>query len=789
VREIRQRSVIRERIDHIGTSTAARGYRSTVESIFAFLFKYRPVVFERGQFAFGAAGFMRVAAIVAGVLALAAIATYVRTRPRGGERQRFVLGGLRVAVVLLLLFALLRPMLLVSAAVPQRNVVGVVVDDSRSMQIADLDGRTRADAVRALLGGRDSTLFKSLGERFVVRLFRTGAAGDRVNAVADLTWDGTRTRLAPALEGVRQELDGVPLSGLVLVSDGADNSGGALTETLSSLRARHVPVFTVGVGRERFAQDIEISRIDAPREVLEGASLVVDASVVQRGYGGQQVELIVEDSGRIVSTEKFTLPSDGEVASVRTRVPTTATGARPLTFRIAPLPGELVTENNTQRALVVVNDRREKVLYIEGEPRFELKFLRRAVESDENLQVVTLLRTAKDRFLRLSVDDSLDLLSGFPKSRDELFAYKGIVLGSIEASYFTLDQLRMLADFVGTRGGGLLMLGGRQSFAEGGYAGTPLAEVLPVELTAGREGDPAFDEIRVELTPAGARHATTQIAGTEAESAERWKTMPAVSTVNRIARTRPGAQTLLTGTSVDGDGKHIVMAFQRFGRGKSIALAIQDSWLWQMHADVPVDDQSHESFWRQTLRWLVSDVPGRVNVMAASDRAAPGEPVTLSAEVADAAFLRVNSAEATASVTSPSGAVQEVPLEWSVTRDGEYEVAFTPAESGVHRVEVTARVGGDTVASAPAFVEVGDVTNEFFGAELRSSLLRRVAEETGGRYYTPETVDALAGDLVYTEGGNTVVERMDLWDMPIIFLLLLGLLAGEWALRRKRGLA
>lgn len=759
-----------------------------MESIFAFLFKYRPVVFEKGHVAFGASGTLRVVAIVAGVLALAAIATYVRTRPRGSLRQRFVLGGIRAAAVGLLVLALLQPMLLVSAAVPQRNVVGVIVDDSRSMQIADLDGRTRADAVRALLGGRDSTLFKSLAERFVVRLFRTGAAGDRIAAVGDLSWDGARTRLAPALEGVRQELDGMPLSGLVLVSDGADNSGGALTETLSSLRARHVPVFTVGVGRERFARDIEISRVDAPREVLEGASLVVDASVVQRGYGGQQVELIVEDSGRIVSTEKFTLPSDGDVASVRTRVPTTAVGARPLTFRIAPLPGELVPENNTQRALVVVNDRREKILYIEGEPRFELKFLRRAVESDENLQVVTLQRTAKDKFLRLSVDDSLDLLAGFPKSRDELFAYKGIVLGSIEASYFTLDQLRMLADFVGTRGGGLLMLGGRRSFAEGGYAGTPLAEVLPVELTAGREGDPAFDEIRVELTPAGARHAATQIAGTEAESAERWKTMPPVSTVNRIARTRPGAQTLLTGASVDGPGKHIVMAFQRFGRGKSIALAIQDSWLWQMHADIPLEDQSHESFWRQTLRWLVSDVPGRVNVMAASDRAAPGEPVALSAEVADAAFLRVNSAEATASVTSPSGVVREVPLEWSVTRDGEYQMAFTPDERGVHRVEVSARVGGDTVVGAPAFVEVGDLTTEYFGAELRSSLLRRVAEETGGRYYTPETVDALAGDLVYTEGGNTVVERLDLWDMPIIFLLLLGLVAGEWALRRKRGL-
>ena len=132
--------------------------------------------------------------------------------------------------------------------------------------------------------------------------------------------------------------------------------------------------------------------------------------------------------------------------------------------------------------MVVVSDRREKILYLEGEPRFELKFIRQAVEDDKNLQVVTLLRSAKDKFLRLSVDDSVELSTGFPKTREELFTYRGIILGSVEASFFTVDQLRMLADFVGVRGGGLLALGGRRALAEGGYAGTPLADALPVEL-------------------------------------------------------------------------------------------------------------------------------------------------------------------------------------------------------------------------------------------------------------------------------------------------------------------
>jgi uncharacterized membrane protein len=760
-----------------------------VQSLFELLFKYRPVVFEKGQFAFGAPWALRLAALVVAALALLAVTTYLRVRTRGGPRERWLLVGVRTGAVVILLFALLQPMLLVSAAIPQRNVVGVVVDDSRSMQVADIGGaRTRADVVRSLLGSRDSALYAQLAEKFVVRLFRLGGGGDRVQDLGTLGFDGARTQLGPALEGVRQELTGIPLSGLVLVSDGADNSQGELGETLSSLAARKVPVFTVGVGRERFDRDIEISRIDAPRRVLEGASIAATVNVVQRGFGGQKVQLVVEDAGRIVSTEDVTLPADGEATAVRVRVPTDETGPRLLTFRVAPQDGEMVAENNLQRALVVVEDGKEKILYIEGEPRFELKFLRRAVEQDENIQVVTLTRTAKDKFLRLSVDDSLELIAGFPKSREELFQYRGIVLGSIEASFFTLDQLRMIADFVSERGGGLLMLGGRSAYAEGGYAGTPVAEVLPVELTGGREGAPDFAEVKVEVTPAGAIHPATQIAGTEKESQVRWKTMPPVSMVNRISRVKPGAQTLLTATAAQG-GRHIVMAFQRYGRGKSLALPVQDTWLWQMHADISVEDMAHETFWRQVLRWLVSDVPGRVTVAAETDRSGPDEPVPLHAEVTDRAFLKVNSAEATATVTAPSGAVTEVPLEWAVTRDGEYRMSFTPTEKGVHRVDVVARSATDTARGAPAFVDVGEVTSEYFGAELRSSLLRRIAEETGGRYYTPETVAALPEDLTYSEGGNTVVERMDLWDMPVLFVLLLALVGAEWALRRKQGLA
>jgi uncharacterized membrane protein len=754
------------------------------------LFKYRPVVFEKGRLAFAAGPATYIVIAIALGVALPALVAYARVRLRGGARDRTVLLALRLAALAIVVLALLHPVLVVSEAVPQRNVVGVLVDDSRSMRIADLNGTTRADAVRHLLGGRDSSLYAALAQKFVVRLFRFSGNGERVAQLGDLSYDGVRTQLGPALEAARQELTGVPLSGLVLVSDGADNSTGSLTDAVMSLGARHVPVFTVGVGRERFTKDIEVSRVEAPRSVLKGASLVVDVMVAQRGYSGDKVQLIVEDGGRIVSTQSVTLSGDGEAVPVRVRVPTTEAGARVLTFRIPAQPGEMVAQNNTQQAIVNVSDRREKILYIEGEPRWEMKFLRRAVQDDKNLQIVTLQRLAKDQFRRFSVDDSLDLVAGFPKTRDELFSYKGIILGSMEASYFTGDQLRMLADFVSERGGGLLALGGRRALGEGGYAGTPVAEVLPVDLGGGpNDKSPYFSWLKVDVTVTGSIHAATQIAEAESTSAKRWKTMPPVTTVNRIGRAKPGATVLLSGEETKSGGHDIVLAYQRYGRGKAIVFPVQDSWLWQMDPSIAVDDMTFESFWRQLLRWLVSDVPSRVMVASAGDQAAPGDPVELNAEISDRTFLKVNNAEAVARVTSPSGNVSEMPLEWSVTRDGEYKASFTPTEKGLYRVDVRTRMGTDSVASDPAYVASGDLSTEYFGAEMRAPLLRRIADETGGRFYTSDKVAELAKDIVFTDVGNTVVDRKDLWDMPIGFLLLIALVTSEWGYRKLRGLA
>src|SRR4029077_9634256 len=178
-------------------------------------------------------------------------------------------------------------------------------------------------------------------------------------------------------------------------------------------------------------------------------------------YAGATVPLNVEDEGRIVGTQDVTLPPDGESSTVLVRF--TASDAGPRMFRISvpPQANEQVTQNNARAALIEVNDRSEQILYFEGEPRFEPKFILRAVEDDKNLQFVLLQRTAENKYYRRGVDNGGVLEGGFPKTREELFAYRALILGSVEAASFSPDQLRMIADFVNKRGGRRLVRGGR----------------------------------------------------------------------------------------------------------------------------------------------------------------------------------------------------------------------------------------------------------------------------------------------------------------------------------------
>jgi len=736
-------------------------------------------------------------AAVAAIVAVYVVFTYWQIAAlRGGPR--ILLLVTRGALLAVALFAVLRPMLLLKVAVPQQNFVAILLDDSSSMQVTDEDGKARADFVRNQFGRPDAPILADLSKRFVPRVFRFSSAAERLQTTADLNFAGTATRLGDALDRAREELSGLPVAGMVVVTDGADNADTTIEAPIAGLKSQGMPVFAVGVGKDRLARDVQVTRVEAPRHVLKGSSLIVDLVVSQTGYSGATVPVIVEDEGRTISTQDVKLPGDGESQTVKVRFKVGEVGARIFKFRIPLQSNEEVTQNNQRDVLIDVYNRRERILFAEGEPRPEPKFIRMATDKDDGLSVVLLQRTAEattnapDKYLRLGVSTPQELLNGFPTTRAELFQYRGIILGSMEASAFTPDQQRMLEDFVDIRGGGLLALGGDRSFAEGGWAGTPLSNALPITLDSGNKKalQPPL-ELVVKPTRQGLAHPAVQIADSEDAATAKWKELPPLYSVNVAPSSslKPGSTLLLGGTDERGR-EQVVLAYQRYGRGKTLALPVQDTWLWRMHAKMAVEDKTHQNLWQRLARWLVDGVPDRTMVSSAPDRVQKGEPVTLTADVMDPEYKGINEGRVTAHVTAPSGKTEEVAMEWTVEQDGEYRARFTPSEDGLYRIAV------DGQDKAGASVEKGNMTMrvapsdaEYFDAAMRAPLLTRIAEETEGRFFRASQTSSLVDAISYSGKGVTVTEERELWDMPIVLLCLLGLMGSEWMYRRKKGLA
>jgi len=200
-------------------------------------------------------------------------------------------------------------------------------------------------------------------------------------------------------------------------------------------------------------------------------------------------------------------------------------------------------------------------------------------------------------------------------------------------------------------------------------------------------------------------------------------------------------------------------------------------------------DNFHELFWRQMLRWIVSDVPGQVNIETERNSYSVDDVVMVRAEANDSSFLPLNDAQVTAQVKSPSGELTSLQLAWDVEKDGMYSATFKPAEEGVHEISAEAYQGGQSLGTAKSGFRVAQSAEEFHDAAMNPGLLKRLSAATGGRYYSPEESRSLPEDISYIDTGSSQMEEKDLWDMPFLFILLVGLVSTEWIFRKRKGLA
>jgi uncharacterized membrane protein len=454
---------------------------------------------------------------------------------------------------------------------------------------------------------------------------------------------------------------------------------------------------------------------------------------------------------------------------------------------VPPSPEEKVADNNFKDIVVEIQDDRLPVLYLEGSPRMEYRFLRRAMFRDRDFRLVGLLRLASDRFYIQGANPAEAYLSkGFPTTAEQLFAFKAVVLGDIEAGYFTPAQLALLEEFVKDRGGGLLMLGGVNSFGLGKYADTPVARMLPVTIS-GRDGAYSDQEYTAKPTADSAGHLIMRLSEDDEASRLLWDQMPGLIGITPVGALKQGAVPLLTQRSEDG-GK-TVLAVQNYGQGRTAAFTSGGSWYWQVSR--PASDEFHERFWKQMIRWLVVGAKERLTVATNADVYSRKDSVILRATVRQKDLKPVNDATVIAKVTDPLGNTEEVPMYWTLSEAGVYQARYKPTEEGNYHL--AARVDGWDLPAVETAFEVSEPFVEFSNAGRKDSVLASMAGLTGGRYFPWQQAAGVPDQVAQAvekgrEMGTAPVDR-ELWDAPALFLLCLALLSVEWIVRRKSGLA
>lgn len=710
------------------------------------------------------------------------------------------------------------------------NELAVVADTSASLDLAETaGGPTRAAALRRALGSGDEepVWMRELGELFRVK---TLVADERLRSVADfdsLDFRGRRSDLAGALQALERGAAGRALAATVLFTDGN------ATDTWPQEKPSR-PVFPVLVGSLAPTPDLAIQEVSVSQTAFEDSPVVLTVTWSAAGFDNREIAVaVLDDEGRVLASEKLRAGATSPQPVARLKVPVAKPGICFLRVGLMEasllaktgrdewrgLLNETVRVNNERLIAIDRGQGPYRVLYVSGRPNWEYKFLRRALAGDPEVQLPSLVRIAKREpkfewrgrvgessnplfrgfgdqasaqrydqpvLIRLGTKDAKELAEGFPKSADALFGeYRAVVLDDLEAAFFTQEQMNLLERFVAERGGALLMLGGQESFQAGGYEHTPIGRLLPVHLDRIGAVEPMRNG-RLDLSREGWLEPWTRLRAGQDEEERRLAAMPGFYSVNPVLSVKPGASVLATVATTH--ATHPALVAQRFGEGRSVALTVGDIWRWGLGDAAAMKDQ--ERFWRQLMRWLVVDVPDRVE-LAVLPRTAS---VQLAVRVREADFRPMDDALVAFEVAGPGGSKVRLPAEPSLSEAGLFEAEFFPKEAGAWRVQATVtRAADETLPAFDAVKQSGwawqPEVKEWARLEPDRAGLQKLAEASGGRLLELGEVGQLPELLRAIEVPVQEVISRPLWHAPWAFALLLGLLGAEWWLRRKGGLA
>ncbi len=758
--------------------------------MFEFLFKYPSPVFTKGRLVFLSA--WPVSLMVVLILVSASALAFVTHRqltevgPNLRSWRIWMLWAVQSALIALILLLLWQPAMSVAALTSQQNIIAIVIDSSRSMATADSNGKTRESAAVNLL---ENDLVREIQKRFQVRTYKLASSITQIKSVNDLQPQDPATNINDGLKRLAEDTTDLPIGAVLLLSDGAQNSAelsesGVALDTLQALKNRRLPVHTIGFGKEQLAHDVELANISVPPAAVINSRLAAALSFTQHGFVGQTARISAKDGDKTLSSREIKLSPDGVIQTEVLYFSAGTAGARDLTFVVEPLAGEENLKNNTMTRSVLVNDTKRRVLYVEGEPRWEFKFIRRAEEDDPTIQLVSMLRTSENKIYRQGIKDPTELSDGFPTRPEDLFGYSGIIIGSVDADYFSPLQRELLREYVDRRGGGLLFLGGKQSLGDGGWGNSSVNELLPTFLPTGHDSFHR-NAATVQLTTAGAGSPITRLLDDPAKNAERWRKLTYLADYQDAGSPKPGATVLAEMKA--GRRSLPLLVTQNYGHGRTAILATGGTWRWQMSE--MLGDPSHDLFWQQLIRWLIADSPGTVAAIVSSHLLTDNGNIQLTAAVRDPQFQPALNAHVTAHIIGPQSTNSFVDLSPSQETPGQYRAAWDAEKSGAYLAEIVAteqgskqEPGRDTVT----FRREDGVAENFHAGQNRK-FLQQLSEQTGGRYWEPNTIKNLPNDISYSEAGISVRTTNPLWNLPVVFVLLLGLPCVQWLLRRKWG--
>ena len=741
--------------------------------MFEFLFKYSRATYERAELVFASGwpvwlliALTAAAAVVIGI-------TIWRRRAGLGVVRATVLGALQTALVAGVLVLLWRPALVTQTLRPQENSVAVLLDTSGSMLYGDADESRLQQAVDSL----EKSALPALESKFAVNLF--SFAGDLIELpnLEQVPPPGPVTHVGEALLNVLRGAQSGAIAAVVLVSDGADNSADFDQAKIAEIASFGVPIHTVGVGAETMPNDLELEDVQLPPVGLAGSTVSAQVSIRHSGPGLAQLK--VYDGDAILASEAIQLPSASGVTTRWVDIDVGKAGVRDLRFALDALPNETNVINNSRLRPMEVPEQRRHILYIEGEPRWEYKFIHRAIDENPAVRVASLLKTTPNKFYRQGVESPDELVNGFPTDELDLFRYEALMIGSFEAAALTPAQHDMIREFVSRRGGTLLMLGGRRGLTDGGWGPTSVAEVLPVRLP--ELDGPSFvrEPAKAMLAPAGITSAMTRLEADDEANEAAWEGLPELADFQTLGELKPGAETLLEAKF--GDKTEPLLVHQRYGLGNVYVLATGGTWRWQMQ--LPHEDQRHETFWRQFLQAAATTAPQPVTLT--SNRVFYGDESTvmLRAEVRDKSYKPASDAVVTLQVSDGMGPPTNVPMTPVAGERGLYEAAYDTTHTGVFRFEASAKTGEEELGRAQFAVRREDGVIEHYHVQQNRPLLERLAAATGGTYFPVNDVSKLPEAVSFSEAGSVERQVLDLWNIPLAFLLLLLLKSAEWLVR------